>query len=119
MEVTLSQENHFCPLKATIGSYQFEGRDGIKELTETLEMDVTPFVSYFASSHLAGIDGVGTDGMGPCVRDTPEACPDTVRFYGFSIEDIKPDEPDISSDVSEVPRESDESSEVANPLDSA
>jgi len=36
------------------------------------------------------LDGVGVDGLGPCVKDAPDVCPDTVRFYDFSIEDPAP-----------------------------
>jgi len=52
-----------------------------------LAKGVTPSISYSSSSRMALFDGVGIDGQGPCVKDTPEACPKSVKFYGFAIND--------------------------------
>merc|ERR1719394_1202856 len=34
------------------------------------------------------MDGVGTDGQGPCAVDDMDACGKTVKFYDFSVEEI-------------------------------
>uniref|UniRef100_A0A7S0B3C1 Apple domain-containing protein n=1 Tax=Pyrodinium bahamense TaxID=73915 RepID=A0A7S0B3C1_9DINO len=85
VEVTLTQEGHFCPLKLRLDKYHYKGRNGMIELTRILRAGVTPVISYWNSPDLAWMDGLGVDGKGPCVRDTPEACPSTVRFYDFVV----------------------------------
>jgi len=100
VEVHLSQAGRSCPLRARIGSYSFHGRDSFAELSAALASGVTPAFSYRNSRELLWLDGVGRDGQGPCVRDSPEACANSVRFYNFEVEEVKK-EHDMDSIVSE------------------
>jgi len=88
MEVTLSQFGKPCPLFARLDDYTFEKKNGIRALSKALEAGLTPSISYSAADDLSWLDGLGKDGKGPCVKDVPKACPNTVRFYGFSLEPI-------------------------------
>lgn len=88
MTVTLSQEGHSCPLSVSLGSYHFKGRDGIAELSSALTAGMTPIVSHWSSKDLLWLDGQGPDLEGPCERDKPAQCSDTVRLYDFAIEPI-------------------------------
>lgn len=85
VDVTLTQPKKSCPLKMHLNSYSFKGRDALAEVSLFLSEGVTPMVAYSNSSHLAWLDGAGPDGLGPCVQESPEACPETVRFYDFAI----------------------------------
>jgi len=90
MEVQLTQEGKSCPLQARIDQYLLKGgRDGLAELTVALKAGMTPIISYWSSKDMLWMDGLGADGRGPCVKDKPQACPDFVRFFGFSIEAIE------------------------------
>jgi len=86
MEVTLSQDGKPCNLETRIDRYAYEGRDALAELSVMLAEGVTPVMSYWSSSNLDWMDGAGKDGGGPCVKDAPEACPDSVTFYNFAVE---------------------------------
>jgi len=88
LQVTLSQQGSPCPLSASIDAYHIHGRDGLAELSAALAGGMTPIISYWSSKDMLWMDGLGADGLGPCVKDDPEACPDAVRFYGFTIENI-------------------------------
>eukprot|EP00421_Protoceratium_reticulatum_P017130 CAMPEP_0168397882 /NCGR_PEP_ID=MMETSP0228-20121227/21294_1 /TAXON_ID=133427 /ORGANISM="Protoceratium reticulatum, Strain CCCM 535 (=CCMP 1889)" /LENGTH=518 /DNA_ID=CAMNT_0008411371 /DNA_START=59 /DNA_END=1611 /DNA_ORIENTATION=+ len=88
LEVSLSQSGRSCPLAARLREYRFRGRDGLAKISELLRAGVTPVVSYHGSSELLWLDGLGSDGRGPCVSDAPGACAATVRFYGFSVESL-------------------------------
>lgn len=85
MEVTLSQDLHPCPLKLRIDSYTYNGRDALIEMARVLRAGVTPTIRYWSSAELKWMDGAGPDGQGPCVKDAPEACPESVRFYNFAV----------------------------------
>jgi len=88
MEVTLSQFGKSCPLFARLDDYEYENKNGIQALSKAFEVGFTPSISYSAADDLSWLDGLGKDGKGPCVKDVPKACPNTVRFYGFSVEPI-------------------------------
>lgn len=87
MEVTLTQDGHSCPLHARIDRYGDQGREGLAAMGHVLAQGVTPVVQYAGSSDLAWLDGLGSDGRGPCVKDSPKVCPASVRFYAFAIEE--------------------------------
>jgi len=94
MEVTLSQAGRPCALSARLDSYN-RWDVGAKKLvntmpslTEALRSGMTPVISYWNSYNMGFMDGPGPDGKGPCAADAPQACPESVRFYGFSIADI-------------------------------
>mmetsp|Transcript_138694 Transcript_138694/g.386768 ORF Transcript_138694/g.386768 Transcript_138694/m.386768 type:complete len:757 (+) Transcript_138694:43-2313(+) len=86
VELTLSQEGHACKLERRIDEYNFQGRDGLAELSQVLLHGVTPMMGYWASEHLRWMDGLGPDGQGPCVKDVPQACPRTTRFSHFGVD---------------------------------
>jgi len=88
VEVVLSQDGHSCPLTARFETYNVNSSNGLVELSQVLERGVTPAVSYWSSSQMFWLDGIGADGKGPCVKDSPEACPASVTFYGFKVDDI-------------------------------
>ncbi|CAK0846147.1 unnamed protein product [Prorocentrum cordatum] len=83
MEVTLSQEGKTCPLSVRIGSYE-----GMAELTKALKEGMTPILSYWSANDMLWMDGVGSDGQGPCRVDDMDACGESVRFFDFSVEEI-------------------------------
>jgi len=87
MQVTLTQEGHSCPLRLSIDRYSYGGKDGLEELSAVLAAGVTPALGYSGSAGLQWLDGQGTDAHGPCVRDAPEACAASVRFYNFAVEE--------------------------------
>jgi len=80
MDVTLSQNGKDCPLSISVGNYA-----GMGELDAALAAGMTPIVSYWNSADMLWMDGKGMDGQGPCVADVPDACADSVKFYGFSV----------------------------------
>jgi len=104
MQVTLTQDGRPCPLHARVERYGEKGRAGLAELGRVLAEGVTPVVQYAGSKDLAWLDGLGKDGEGPCVRESPEVCGASVRFYGFALEDgAAPTQP------AEAPRQPDKS----------
>jgi len=86
LEITLLQDGRTCPLHARVDTYRVQGRDALAELGTVLEQGVTPVLEYSGSHEQLWLDGIGLDGQGPCVRDTPQACSASVRFYGFVVE---------------------------------
>jgi len=88
MEVTLSQQGKPCHLPVRVANYNPFGRDGMQELSDALVAGMTPIVSYWgAGETMMWLDGPGGDGQGPCNKDTPQRCGDSVRFFDFAIED--------------------------------
>jgi hypothetical protein len=86
IEVTLSQEDrHDCTLKESITEYNFKKESGLAEFSRILEKGVTPMLSYSGGEDMTWLDGVGADGKGPCVRDVPKMCPQSVKFYDFEV----------------------------------
>jgi len=85
VEIKLSQSGGACELKVKFDHYGFQGRNGLHELSKMLDNGVTPTFSYWSSKHLRWLDGLGMDGQGPCIEDTPKSCPNTMRFYDFRI----------------------------------
>jgi len=83
MEVMLSQEGHYCPLKMRIDNY-----GGMGELSHALELGMTPIVSYWSADNMLWMDGAGVDGMGACQTDSAKSCGDSVRIYDFAVGDI-------------------------------
>jgi len=88
MEVRLSQSGRDCPLSADLTEYRLAGHSRLPEISRLLDSGLTPVISYSGSKSLQWLDGLGKDASGPCVREAPQACADTVRFYGFSVEQI-------------------------------
>jgi len=85
MEVELSQAGKSCNLNSRVDEYGVKGHEAMQELTDALQAGMTPVISYWKSSDMLWMDGLGADGRGPCVQDSPDMCPDHVRFYGFSV----------------------------------
>merc|ERR1719383_317446 len=84
MEITLSQVAHSnCELKLAIQSYW-----GMPELTKALAAGMTPIVSYWNSADMLWMDGKGSDGQGPCARDSPDSCGKRTKFSNFSVATI-------------------------------
>lgn len=83
MEVSLSQNGSPCSLAVRVNSY-----DNMAELSQALAAGMTPVVSYWSTDSMLWMDGAGTDGKGPCARDAASSCPDTAKFYGFSVSSI-------------------------------
>jgi len=79
----LSQDGRSCPLTAKVDDYR-----GMAELSRALEAGMTPVMSYWSANDMLWMDGVGSDGAGPCVKDDAAACADHVRFYDFSVSTI-------------------------------
>lgn len=86
MQIKLTQAGQPCSLSSSVNEYTKGGHKPMSELTDALRQGMTPVVSYWSSSDMLWMDGLGADGLGPCVRDDPKMCPQTVRFHGFKIE---------------------------------
>jgi len=89
MDIELSQDGSPCTLWSQNANYQAAGHEAMAELTAALQAGMTPVISYWKSEDMLWMDGLGADGRGPCVKDSPDFCPDTVRFYGFSVEPLR------------------------------
>lgn len=85
MQVTLSQRGRPCDLHARVGGYT----RGVKELTTALSDGMTPIVSYWADNEMTWLDGVGEDGRGSCAQDSVRNCANSVRLFGFAVEDLR------------------------------
>ncbi len=92
--MTLTQTGKDCPLSVRLGSY-----DGMAELSEAIKSGMTPIVSYRSANDMLWMDGVGSDGQGPCAADDKDACSETVKFYNFSIKDLGDSTPAVVSSV--------------------
>jgi len=90
LELTLSQEGKGCSISRSVYNYNLPGRDVMGELTANFEAGMTPVISYWVDRYMYWFDGPGQDGNGPCPAgaDNPDACPESVRFYDFSLVDI-------------------------------
>jgi len=80
MEITLGQDGRNCLLWTRVAGYS-----GMAELDAAFAAGMTPIVSYWRSDDMLWMDGQGMDGNGPCWKDTPDHCGDSVRFYDFSV----------------------------------
>jgi hypothetical protein len=87
MVVTLSQEMRTCSISLILDRY-----DGMAELTKALKAGMTPIVSYWASNDMIWLDGVGRDNLGTCGRDNASACPASVQWHDFVVEDLRPED---------------------------
>jgi hypothetical protein len=85
MIVTLAQAGKMCPISVSIDKY-----GGMEQLTKALKAGMTPIVSYWGSDDMLWMDGEGHDGQGPCKHDHAAKCGDSVKFYDFAIEDVRP-----------------------------
>lgn len=85
MMVELQQAGSPCGLTATVGWYQFNGKDGLVELSRALEAGMVPIVSYWKSPGLTWLDGTDIDGECPCPKDLPSDCP----LVGPNLRDFK------------------------------
>jgi len=87
MEVELSQVGTSCSITRTVGGYAFSGRNAMAELTTALANGMTPIISYWKADNMLWLDGPGTDGQGPCHKDSNYGVcsATTVKFYDFSI----------------------------------
>jgi len=103
MEITLSQvARSDCELKLAIDNYR-----NMPELSKALAAGMTPIVSYWNSADMLWMDGKGSDGRGPCARDSPDDCGKRTKFSNFSVTtlpgtackakltDQQPAEPDV------------------------
>ncbi|CAK9013428.1 unnamed protein product [Durusdinium trenchii] len=79
-----------CTLEASVDtqSYHFGGQSSARELTDALTHGMTPVVSYWSAPDMLWMDGVGGDGKGPCHKDEPDLCGETVKFYDFAVESL-------------------------------
>lgn len=82
MEVELTQEGKDCPLKMRVANYK-----GMAELAVELWRGMTPVLSYWKSEDMLWMDGVGSDGKGPCKADTGK-CEGKATFWDFSVENL-------------------------------
>merc|ERR1712151_1488537 len=57
------------------------------ELTQALDLGMTPIVSYWSAPDMQWMDGLGSSYQGPCATDNPGTCDESVRFNNFSVED--------------------------------
>jgi len=81
MEITLSQvARSNCELKLAIDNYR-----EMPELSKALAAGMTPIVSYWNSADMLWMDGKGSDGQGPCARDSPGDCGKRTKFSNFSV----------------------------------
>jgi hypothetical protein len=80
MFVTLSQPGRECDLEMLVGKYS-----GMLSVGTALAEGMTPVINYWASDDMKWLDGVGSDGQGPCVVDDVSACAASVVFSDFSI----------------------------------
>jgi len=81
----LSQPQRACNLTTRIDNYEYDSHNGLEELSSVLKGGVTISISYWNSHLLGWMDGLGSDGGGPCVQDEPYACPRSMRFYNFAV----------------------------------
>lgn len=88
LEVTLSQSGRDCPVLLHLDHYTWSGQDGLHRLSRVLSAGVTPVVSYAGAVDMPWMVGAGLERADRCGADGPEECPDSVRFYDFSIQDI-------------------------------
>jgi len=58
------------------------------DLTRALKDGMTPILSYWSSPDMLWLDGKGSDGRGPCWKDTPLACGKHISAWNFSVETI-------------------------------
>jgi len=91
MKLALTQGG--CSVSSIIPArdYEFGGRLGIEELTSALDRGMTPIISYWEQPGLEGMewmDGVDKKGHGPCPVSSASLCADSVRFWGFTVEDF-------------------------------
>jgi len=77
-----------CSVSSHTSAYEIWGRRPMTELTEALQAGMTPVISYWSSNDMLWLDGLGSDGRGPCVVDNATYCAEHVRFYDFSVESI-------------------------------
>lgn len=80
MDVYLTQDGHDCPLALNLAGY-----NEMAELDAALAAGMTPIMSYWSSDDMLWMDGKGDDEMGPCQKDFPDDCGESVRFYDFSV----------------------------------
>jgi len=79
MVVELSQEGESCSLERKMSDY-----DGNRELEQALTKGMTPVISYWHSKDMLWLDSNGSDGKGPCTKDTLK-CGESIRFYDFAV----------------------------------
>jgi len=46
---------------------------------------MTPIISYWREPDMSWFDGKGADRRGPCGKDVPKTCGDSVKFHNFTI----------------------------------
>jgi len=83
MEVELTQDGQPCSLSVRLAEYQH-----MEELSDALAAGMTPVLSYWSSSDMLWMDGLGMDQQGPCHQDNPATCATSAAFVDFVIEDI-------------------------------
>merc|ERR1740116_564056 len=106
MMVDLQQDGSSCgSLTASIGQYDFQGKDALNSMTEALKQGMVPVVSYWKSNDLLWLDGGDVNGETPCQADRPLDCPlvgprvldfavsDFTDFIHDSTMNIKPTQP--------------------------
>jgi hypothetical protein len=96
MRVTLSQDGSPCPLTGHMENY------GIPEITRALSEGMTPVVSFWSADSMTWLDGKGPKG-GTCVEDRADQCPDSVKVYGFSLEQGAVDPAPTAVDATAAP----------------
>merc|ERR550532_2037177 len=88
MEVELTQEKEDgrppCSVRTKIRSF---GKSD--KISKALADGMTPIISYWGSTDMIWMDGQGKDLKGPCAKDNPDLCTESIQFYGFSIADIE------------------------------
>jgi len=100
MIITLSQVGKLCNLTGTITEYdgnttirQKGSNAGMAALTGSLKAGVTPIVSLWGHDDMTWMDGVGADGLGPCLVDSEANCPNFTTMRDFIFTELPPPEP--------------------------
>lgn len=102
--ITASQEygatGQRCNLTLTLAGYDGnttiskEGSGhGMRALQEALRAGMTPIVSLWGADDMSWMDGEGSRKTGPCKSDSEYNCPEEVRMYHFTLEDLPPAPP--------------------------
>merc|ERR1719468_502080 len=73
--VDLHQEASSCDLTASVGWYEFQGKDVLPSMTDILKRGMVPVVSYWKSDDMLWLDGNDVNGETPCQADRPLDCP--------------------------------------------
>lgn len=89
LETSLTQDGSPCPpLSLALREYRTD--PGWEHLSGSLEVGMTPVVSYWKAENMLWLDGPGNSVRGPCKADDNQCGADGTgpKFYDFVVEDL-------------------------------